>query len=168
MANTITGKILYISPVQTMVSQRTGNSFNKRELILDSTRIDPYTGERGIQNTPKFEVIGDRCKDLDSYSAGQIVTITFYLQGSEYTDKNGQQQIMNRITFGGIELRSPMTQGQQTKQPYQQQQAYPQQQASGAPVYQGTQQRPQAQPQQQPVTPPWETGGNYNPNDPPF
>ena len=120
MANTITGRIKYISPIQTIVSQKTGKSLVKRELIIDATRIDQFTGERGVENTPKFDVVGERCQELDKFQVGQVVNVTFYLQGREYTDKTGAKQIMNSVSLGGIELRvRTQTQQPQYQQPVQ-------------------------------------------------
>ena len=48
MANTITGRIHKITPTKTITSQATGNTFYKREVILDASRFDPYTGQRRL------------------------------------------------------------------------------------------------------------------------
>ena len=52
MANQITGKILYIYPTED-ITTKDGNVLKKREIVIDLTRFDPYTGERSqFENTP--------------------------------------------------------------------------------------------------------------------
>lgn len=65
MANTLTGKILYIYPPQQIPSKDGSKVITKRAIVIDCTRFDPYTGERGFENTPMLEFIGDRCAELD-------------------------------------------------------------------------------------------------------
>ena len=140
MANQITGKVLYIYPSQTIPSKDGSKTFTKRSIILDCTRYDQYTGERGIENTPEFEFFGDRCVELDNYQVGQIVTISFDVQGSRYKNKDGKEQIFTRVQPFKIELRQtqsvqqPVPQPQLAPQPVAQQQQYqPTQQSDGLP-----------------------------------
>ena len=51
MANQITGRIYKIMPTQSIVSERTGNTFYKREIVLDASRFDQYTGEKKFDNS---------------------------------------------------------------------------------------------------------------------
>lgn len=76
MANQITGKILYIYPTQQIPSKDGSRTILKRGIVVDCTRFDPYTGERGFENTPMLEFIGDRCAELDKFQVGQVVTIS--------------------------------------------------------------------------------------------
>lgn len=88
MANTITGRIHKITPTKTITSQTTGNTFYKREVILDASRFDPYTGQKKFDNWPMLEFGGEEaCRQLDGYNEGELVTISFDLNGREYTDK---------------------------------------------------------------------------------
>lgn len=88
MANTITGRIHKITPTKTITSQATGNTFYKREVILDASRFDPYTGQKKFDNWPMLEFGGEEaCRQLDDYNEGELVTISFDLNGREYTDK---------------------------------------------------------------------------------
>lgn len=88
MANTITGRIRKITPTKTITSQTTGNTFYKREVILDASRFDPYTGQKKFDNWPMLEFGGEEaCRQLDGYNEGELVTISFDLNGREYTDK---------------------------------------------------------------------------------
>lgn len=88
MANTITGRIHKITPTKTITSQTTGNTFYKREVILDASRFDPYTGQKKFDNWPMLEFGGEEaCRQLDGYNEGELVTISFDLNGREYTYK---------------------------------------------------------------------------------
>ena len=125
MANQITGKILYIYPTQQIQGKE--KLISKRSIVLDCTRFDPYTGERGIENTPQLEFIGERCAELDKYQIGQIVTVSFDVQGSRYRNKDGVEQIFTRVQPYKIEARPvknqqpapPSTPQQQAPQPTQ-------------------------------------------------
>ena len=112
MANSMTGKIHAILPTETIVSKKDSTrSFKKRTIVLDCTRFDQYTGERGFENYPSFEFSGDKCGLLDNYQLGQIVTITFDLQGSKFTDSNGKDRWFTSIRGYKIEIKG------QTQQP---------------------------------------------------
>ena len=105
MANQLTGKILYIYPSQQIPSKDGSKTIVKRGIVIDCTRFDPYTGERGFENTPMLEFIGDRCAELDKYQAGQVVTISFDVQGTRYRNKDGVEQIFTRVQPYRIEAR---------------------------------------------------------------
>ena len=70
----------------------------KRELYLDMTMYDPYTGERSEkENKPLLEFGGD--KVLEKLAAlnlqkGDVVTVSFVIQGTPYKD---QQTGKNRV-----------------------------------------------------------------------
>ena len=117
MANQLTGKILYIYPTQQIPSKDGNKTIVKRGIVIDCTRFDPYTGERGFENTPMLEFIGDRCAELDKYQAGQIVTISFDVQGTRYRNKDGIEQIFTRVQPYRIELRQASQQSAPVQQP---------------------------------------------------
>ena len=104
MANQITGKILYIYPTQQIMT-KDGKPFQRRSLVLDTTRFDPYTGERGFENTPMLDFAGDQCQELDRFTPGQLVTVSFDVQGSRYRNADGKEQIFTRLRPYRIELR---------------------------------------------------------------
>lgn len=150
MTNTITGKIEHIGRTEQLTTKDGTKTFLKRELVLDVTRFDPYTGERGFENFNSFEFSGDKCAELDRYKAGDVVTVSFDLSGSRY-DKDGVTKYFTRIRGYKIELR-----GAHAPAPQPAPQAQPQQQQAYAPAPQPAQQQayapaPQAQPQQQPT-----------------
>ena len=135
MAMTITGRIHHIGSIQTITSKNGGQPFQKREIILDTTRFDPYTGERGFENYPLLEFSGEKCKDLDGYQVGQVVTIFFDLQGGFYEDKDHAKKNFTKVRAYKIEARqmaanAPQPQQQPQpqavqQQPVQQAQQYP-------------------------------------------
>lgn len=102
MALKIIGKVHTIGQTQTIASKNGGQPFTKREIILDATRFDGLTGERGIDNFPAFEFGGERCAELDKFKQGDVVEVSFDLQGSFYT-KDGVEKNMTRIRGYKIE-----------------------------------------------------------------
>ena len=143
MANTIIGQIASIGPTQSLVAKNSGNSFQKRDIVINVRRFDPNTGEpvTDWENTPKLSFMGDKCRDLDRFQVGQMVVISFDLQGRKYTTANGETDIITEARPYKIEAY-----GQRPAQPAPQPMAVPAQQVptypQQAPVAQG-----QAQPQ---------------------
>lgn len=152
MANQITGRVFSIGQTQS-IQTKNGNPFTKREIVLDASKYDMYTGEKGFENYPMFEFTGEKCKDLDGYQVGQVVTISFDLQGGFYDDKDGVKKNITKVRGYKIEARTSVQ-----AQPQQQPQAAPQPQYQAAPqqhVQSGIGYQPQPQyPQQQSQTPP--------------
>lgn len=120
MANQITGKIVVIRSTESIPSKDGSKTYNKREIVLDATKFDPYTGERGYENYPSFEFGGDKCAELDHFSAGEIVTISFDLQGTKY-EKDGQTRFFTRIRGYKVERRNIQNTSPQVSQYTQQQ-----------------------------------------------
>jgi hypothetical protein len=148
MANQITGRIIQIEQTVQIPSKSGGSPFTKREFILDATTYDPYTGERSeYENILPLEFSGDKCAELDRYKNGDVVTVSFVLQGRSWTNQDGEFKRMASIRCYKIEGRS----GSQSSQTASVQQPAPQ------PTYQ--------QPQNFP--PPVEANGNAK-DDLPF
>lgn len=117
MANTITGRIIAIGET-TQIPTRSDKPLYKRDVTIDCTRRDPVTGERSkYENTPQLEFTGDGCRDLDSFRAGDVVTISFEVNGSRYTDRSGQQKIFTRIRAYRIERYQTAPEPQPQPQP---------------------------------------------------
>lgn len=152
----MTGKILAILPTETIVSKKDANrTFLKRTLALDCTRFDPYTGERGYDNFPAFEFSGDKCAELDLFQPGQIVTVSFDLQGSKFVGDNGRERWFTSIRGYKIELRQPaQPQAPNYQQPPQPQLVAPQS-APAQPLYHQPAPQP-AQPAQPINDLPWD------------
>lgn len=82
---TATGSIYSISPVIDIPSKSGGNSFQKRELVIDDT----WTDRENVVH-PNYVVIeftGDKMPILDQFVPGQRVTVEAYINGREYNGK---------------------------------------------------------------------------------
>lgn len=144
--NTKSGVVLSVGQPQQIASQRSGKTFTKRTLYLDCTTFDPYTGQRSqYENKLVFEFMESKTALLDNIKPGQVVTVSFDLQGTEITDQAGQTKHFIHVRPFGIEVR----QMQQPQAPQQQYAPQP------APQYQ-----PQPQAQQFPP--------QYPTDEPPF
>ena len=105
MANSMTGRVHFVSPTETIVSKSDANkTFQKRLIVLDCTRYDQYTGERGFDNFPSFEFSGDKCQMLDGYKEGDIATVWFDLQGRKFVGEDGKERWFTAIRGYKVEL----------------------------------------------------------------
>ena len=106
----ITGRVIALSAVQEIPSTTAGNPpMKKRELYLDMTMYDPYTGERSDkENKPLLEFGGD--KVIDKLAAlnlqkDDVVTVSFAIQGTPYKDKTtGKNRVYTAIRCYDIEV----------------------------------------------------------------
>ncbi|MCE8977174.1 DUF3127 domain-containing protein [Bacteroides ovatus] len=115
MANQITGRIIEIGQTVQISSKNGGSSFIKREFILDATTYDPYTGERSeYENIIPLEFSGDKCTELDRFNQGDVVTVSFVLQGRYWTNQDGELKRMASIRCCKIEARGVVSQSSQT------------------------------------------------------
>lgn len=111
MSNQVTGRLVYIGQPQEIPSKSGGNPFVKREFLLDATTHDPYTGERSqYENILPLEVSGDKCAELDQFRTGDVITVSFALQGREWTNQDGQVKRMVSIRCYKLEARRPVHQ----------------------------------------------------------
>lgn len=107
----ITGRIHRITPEQT-ITGKSGKTFTKRTLILDAARYDTHTGEKKYDNYPSVEFWGDGMKILDNFKEGELVTVSFDLNGRELKDEQtGEVKYFTSVR--GYKIEST---GQQTKQ----------------------------------------------------
>jgi hypothetical protein len=126
MALKVIGKVHSVGQTQQIASKNGGQPFLKREIVLDATRYDGLTGERGYDNFPLFEFSGDKCAELDAFKRGDVVEVSFELQGSFYKDKDGVERNFTRVRAYKIETYAvkskpaPQPQAQQTQTAYQQ------------------------------------------------
>ena len=108
MSNQVTGRLVYIGQSQEIPSKSGGNPFVKREFLLDATTHDPYTGERSqYENILPLEVSGDKCTELDQFRIGDVITVSFALQGREWTNQDGQVKRMVSIRCYKLEASRP-------------------------------------------------------------
>lgn len=146
MANQIIGKVFEIG-VTTSIQTKSGNTFQKRQIVLDASHYDQYTGQK-FENYPQFQFLQMNCAQLDNFKVGDIAVVSFAINGRSY-EKDGVKKWINDIIGYKIE---PYQRQQPSQQPT------PQQQVK-QPVQQSTQQQAPAQsvqqnaPSQQPFPP---------------
>ncbi|RGV49569.1 DUF3127 domain-containing protein [Bacteroides fragilis] len=115
MTNKITGRILSISNTVQIQSKNSGATFTKREFLLDATTYDPYTKERSeYENIIPLEFSGDKCTELDRFKTGDVVTVSFVLQGRSWSTQDGELKRMVSIRCYKIEARGGVSQSPQT------------------------------------------------------
>lgn len=120
MSNQITGRLAWVGQTVQIQSKNGGNPFLKREFLLDATPHDMWTGERsGYENIVPLEVSGDKCAELDNFRIGDVITVSFVLQGREWTNQDGQVKRMVSVRCYKLEARKTVQQ-QQAVQPVQQ------------------------------------------------
>ena len=111
--NTKSGVVLAVGQPQ-QIESKSGKTYTKRTLYLDCTTFDPYTGQRSqYENKLLFEFMENKTSLLDNIKVGQVVTVSFDLQGTEITDQTGQTKNYIHVRPFGIEVR----QVQQAPQP---------------------------------------------------
>ena len=111
MTNQISGRLAAIGQTVQIPSKTGGNPFLKREFLLDATIHDPYTGERSqYENIVPLEVSGEKCAELDKFQVGDVITVSFALQGREWTNQDGQVKRMVSIRCYKLEARKPIQQ----------------------------------------------------------
>jgi hypothetical protein len=131
--NTKSGVVLAVGQPQ-QIASKSGKTYTKRTLYLDCTPHDGITGERSqYENKLLFEFMESKTALLDNIKSGQVVTVSFDLQGSEITGQDGQVKHFIHVRPFGIQVR----QAQQPQQQFAPQGGYTPQ---PAPQYQ-----PQAQ-----------------------
>lgn len=99
MENQITGKVIAVSGIQRIQSKVAGQQPKEmRQLFIDITRFDPYTGERNsYENTPLLDFKGESMKLLDGIEKGDVVTVSFDVSGYKYQDEQGKQRVFTSI-----------------------------------------------------------------------
>lgn len=108
MSNQVTGRLVEIGQTIQIPSKTGGSPFLKREFLLDATTYDPYTGQRSeYENILPLEVSGDKCAELDQFRTGDVITVSFALQGREWTNQDGQVKRMVSIRCYKLESRRP-------------------------------------------------------------
>ena len=119
---TIVGRVQSIGE-KTNVSKKE-KEFFKRELILNASRYDSMTGEE-LTNIVKLTFAQKHCDKLDGFNVGDMVQVSFVLQGREYTKENKTMLITDIVAYNIVPF---ATRGSQQGQPSQ-----GQQQAAAAP-----------------------------------
>lgn len=76
--------------------------FKKRELVLDCSYRNQFTGQIERANYPKFEFTGIHVDDLNNFNLGDIVTVSFSLNSSR-SEKDGQVRYFTNVQGYRIE-----------------------------------------------------------------
>lgn len=107
--NELVGRVIAVSNVTEVPSKEAGKpAIKKRELYMDCTTYDPYTGERSqYENKPLLEFGGDKLVEklgaLD-LKEGDVVKVSFFIQGTPYKDKDGKTKVFTGIRTTDIEV----------------------------------------------------------------
>ena len=107
MANQLTGRIEVLGATQ-QVASKSGSTFSRRELVLNCARYDQYTGEKISENHPQFEFSGKACEKLDGLNVGDVIVVSFTLQGSWY-EKDGVRKNFTRVVGYDVEVKTRET-----------------------------------------------------------
>lgn len=94
MANQISGKILLIENAVDVQTKNNG-VFTKRRIVLDASHYDPMTGQK-FENYPAFDFVMRNVPKLDSFKAGDMVTISFALNGRPF-EKDGKKDYFTSV-----------------------------------------------------------------------
>lgn len=99
MALKVTGRVLYIGNAENLTSKSSGNTYTKRDLVITLRKFDQYTGQPTDDdgNTPKFTFMGERCKDLDQFKVGDIVTVSFEINGRSFVNRDGKDDYLTDL-----------------------------------------------------------------------
>jgi hypothetical protein len=144
MANQITGRVIAISAVQSVASSDPSKQpFRKREVYIDCTRFDPYTGQRSeFENKPLLTFAGEKTLAkvnpvLDQVCKDDIITISFELVGRQFKDKDQKTRFMTEVRCYDVVITRKVgqqgVQGTQQSVPQPPQQPAPQPQPEPAP-----------------------------------
>ena len=121
--NQIIGRVIAVSPITEVPSKEQGKpAIKKRELYMDCTTYDPYTGERSqYENKPLLEFGGDKLVDklgALNLEAGDVVAVSFFVQGTPYKDaQTGKTKVFTAIRTTDIEVVRKRAEVASTQQP---------------------------------------------------
>ena len=120
---------MLIGNTEEIPSKNGGEPFKKRVVVLNCTHSD---FGQVYENYPSFEFSGKHVDDPAGFAVGEIVTISFALQGTKYQKSaNDPVKYFNTISGYKIEKYQRVGQTQQQAPQPQQQGAQPPAQQSG-------------------------------------
>ena len=108
----MTGRVLLIGNVEEIPSKSGGEPFKKRVVVLNcihSNYGDVY------ENYPSFEFSGKYVDDPADFAVGEIVTISFALQGTKY-QKSANDPVKYFNTISGYKIEKYQRGGQTQQQ----------------------------------------------------
>lgn len=112
MANTMTGRVLLIGNTEEIPSKNGGEPFKKRVVVLNCTHSD---FGQVYENYPSFEFSGKHVDDPAGFAVGEIVTISFALQGTKY-QKSTNEPVKYFNTISGYKIEKYQRGGQTQQQ----------------------------------------------------
>ena len=121
MANQIIGKVLIVG--QTENIQYQDKTFAKRELVLDCSHFDRFTGQQ-FENYVSLQFTGNRVSELDNFKAGELVQVSYFLSGRK-SEKDGKVKYFTNIVglkiepYGANNVQQPQAPQQPSEQPTQ-------------------------------------------------
>lgn len=97
----IKGTLKQVCPVET-IQGKSGNTFQKRVIVVDCSSVDEITGEIR-ENILPFETGGRFVNDYDRYVGmeGKPVTVRFGISGRSY-ESNGVTKYMTTLRLIGL------------------------------------------------------------------
>lgn len=105
MANQKAGVVIAVGQPQTITTSN-GKQYAKRSLYVDCTPHDSITGVRSdFENKIMFEFIGDKVSLLGNVQPGQVVIVTFDIQGSEVKGQDGNMKYFTHVRPYKLEIR---------------------------------------------------------------
>lgn len=114
MPNQITGRLIRKGTTVQIQPKSGGSPLMKREFVLDATPYDPYTGELSEHaNILPLELVGERCADLDRFREGELITVSFALQGRSWRNQDGEEKRMVSVRCYRLEARQTAQQAPQ-------------------------------------------------------
>lgn len=123
----MTGRVLLIGNTEEIPSKNGGEPFKKRVVVLNCTHSD---FGQVYENYPSFEFSGKHVDDPAGFAVGEIVTISFALQGTKY-QKSANDPVKYFNTISGYKIEKYQRGGQT-----QQQAPQPQRQGAQSPASQ--------------------------------
>lgn len=105
MAFTITGKLEKISDVKSIPSKNGGDPFLTRSIQLGVFRYDSVTGEIVERDTQHivFDLNGKATEVANPFKVGNVVTVTFVIEGVLFTNAQNEERQFNRLRAFKIE-----------------------------------------------------------------
>lgn len=88
----VKGKILEISD-----TQKISDKFQKREFVIEYVENPQYP------EFLQFELIQDKCTQLDQFKEGENVDVYFNLKGRKWTNPQGQVKYFNSLQAWKLE-----------------------------------------------------------------
>lgn len=107
MANIISGQIIMLDEKAKQIQGKNGgNPLIKREFAIRALRFNPNDGtpELSEYNTPILEFQGQEpCKVLDQFKVGDVVKVSFAVEGRSAKNQDGSVKYFNTLRAYGIE-----------------------------------------------------------------